>query len=437
MNNVKNATASNPTMMPPQGIRVRSKWMQRILTFLMVMGPGIIVMVADNDAGAVSTYVQAGADYGLHLMWLLLILLPVTYFIQEMVVRLGIATGQGHAAMIYKRFGKWWGAFSLFDLLLVNFLTLVTEFAALYMGLQGLGFNPNYAVPLAAVALIILVVTGSYLRWERAVVTLCILDLAWIILAKMISPDWGMVARHTLVPSMPPGPVTTDMVFLIIAIVGTTIAPWQLFFQQSCIADKRLRFSDLKHARIDTFMGASFTIIIAGCMMLVGDYSTQMGIKFEDPAQMAVALAPFMGDFFKNAILLLMCNAAVLGATTISLSSAWAYGEVKGWSHSLQKSFREAPGFYCVYVIGVLLAAAIVLIPNAPLQTIIISVQVLAGLILPSAIIFLQLLLNDREILGDYVNKPWNNWINWIVICILFALSLTLAVQVILPGVFN
>lgn len=437
MNIVKNAAASNPTTMQSQGIRVRSKWMQRILTFLMVMGPGIIVMVADNDAGAVSTYVQAGADYGLHLMWLLIILLPVTYFIQEMVVRLGIATGQGHAAMIYKRFGKWWGAFSLFDLLLVNFLTLVTEFAALYLGLQGLGFNPNYAVPLAAVALIILVVTGSYLRWERATVVLCILDLAWILLAKMISPDWGMVATHALVPSLPPGPITTDMVFLIIAIVGTTIAPWQLFFQQSCIADKRLRFADLKPARIDTFLGATCTIVIAGCMMVAGDYSTQMGIQFEDPAQMAVALAPVAGDFFKNAILLLMCNAAVLGATTISLSSAWAYGEVKGWSHSLQKSVLEAPGFYAVYAISVLLAAAIVLIPNAPLQTIIVSVQVLAGLMLPSAIVFLQLLLNDREILGDYVNKPWNNWVNWSVIFILFALSFTLAVQVILPGAFN
>jgi Mn2+/Fe2+ NRAMP family transporter len=173
-------------------------------------------------------------------------------------------------------------------------------------------------------------------------------------------------------------------------------------------------------------------------MMLVGDYSTRMGIEFENPAQMAVALAPFIGDIGKNAILLLMCNAAVLGATAISLSSAWAYGEVQGWSHSLQKSFREAPGFYSVYAISVLLAAAVVLIPNAPLQLIIVSVQVLAGLILPSAIIFLQLLLNDKEILGEkYVNKPWNNWINWTVIAILFALSLTLAVQVILPGVLD
>ncbi|MBU2699367.1 NRAMP (natural resistance-associated macrophage protein)-like metal ion transporter [Sporomusaceae bacterium BoRhaA] len=426
---------NNQTAVSSKAIQVNGKWKQRILTFLFVMGPGIIVMVADNDAGAVSTYVQAGADYGLHLMWLLLLLLPITYFIQEMVVRLGIATGQGHAAMIYKRFGKWWGAFSLFDLLLVNFLTLVTEFAAIYLGLKGLGLEPLYAVPATAIAIIVLVITGSYLRWERTTVILCFLDLTWLLLAKMVSPDWSLVVRHTVVPSFPPGPLTPDLIFLIIAIVGTTIAPWQLFFQQSCIADKRLRFSDLKNARIDTIVGATCTIAIAACMMLVGNFATQNGVHFEDPAQMAIALTPMMGAFFQNAILLLMINAAVLGATTISLSSAWAYGEVKGWSHSLQKSFREAPGFYMVYASCVLAAAGIVLIPNAPLQTIIVSVQVLAGLMLPSAIVFLQLLLNDKELLGErFVNKPWNNWINWIVIIILFILSLTLAVQVILPN---
>jgi Mn2+/Fe2+ NRAMP family transporter len=428
----------NNNAVPAKAFMVKGKWMQRLMTFLMVMGPGVIVMIADNDAGAVSTYIQAGADYGLHLMWLLVLLLPITYFIQEMVVRLGIATGQGHAAMIYKRFGKWWGAFSLFDLIVVNFLTLVTEFAAISLGLQGMGLNPLYAVPAAAIALIILVLTGSYLRWERMVMTLCFLDLAWLVLVNLISPDWGMAIHNTVVPSLPPGPITFDLIFLIIAIVGTTIAPWQLFFQQSCIADKRLRFSDLKHARIDTFLGATCTISIAACMMLVGNFASQNGIDFEDPAQMAVALAPVMGEFFKNAVLLLMVNAAILGATTISLSSAWAYGEVKGWSHSLQKPFREAPGFYLVYIVCVLAAAGVVLIPNAPLQTIIVSVQVLAGLMLPSAIVFLQLLLNDRELLGDgFVNKPWNNWINWIVIIILFALSLTLAVQVLLPDLFK
>lgn len=267
---------------------------------------------------------------------------------------------------------------------------------------------------------------------------LCFLDLSWVILAKLASPDWALVVHYTFVPTLPPGPVTSDMIFLIIAIVGTTIAPWQLFFQQSCIADKRLRFADLKSARIDTFIGATCTISIAAFMMIVGDYSSSLNIDFQDPAQMAVALAPFAGEFFKNAILILMINAAVLGATTISLSSAWAYGEVRGWSHSLQKSVKEAPGFYAVYVVGTLAAAAIVLIPKAPLQLIIVSVQVLAGLMLPSAIVFLQLLLNDRELLGDeYVNTPWNNVINWTVILVLFILSLTLAAQVIVPQLFN
>lgn len=431
-------TSQQAAKTPNKGIAVRNKWVSKLLQFLMVMGPGVIVMIADNDAGAVATYIQAGADYGLHLMWLLVILLPITYFIQEMVVRLGIATGQGHAAMIYKRFGKWWGAFSLADLLLVNFLTLVTEFAAIFLGVQGLGLNPLYAVPLAAIALVGLAVSGGYLRWERTVMILCCLDLSWVALAHLTSPGLRVIAHSTFIPSLPPGPITSDFIFLVIAIVGTTIAPWQLFFQQSCIADKRLRFADLKNARMDTLLGATGTILIAACMMVVGHYSAEQGIPFSDPAQMALALSAITGEFFKNIILLLMINAAVLGATTISLSSAWAYGEVRGWSHSLQRSLKDAPGFYAVYILSVMAAAAIVLIPNAPLQLIIVSVQVLAGLMLPSAIIFLQLLLNDRELLGDeFVNRPWNNAINWTVISILFILSFTLAVQVLAPGIFD
>jgi Mn2+/Fe2+ NRAMP family transporter len=225
--------------------------------------------------------------------------------------------------------------------------------------------------------------------------------------------------------------------FLVIAIVGTTIAPWQLFFQQSCIADKRLRFSDLKWARLDTLLGAIFTIIVAGCMMLAGNAAFASGIKFEDPAQMATALHLVAGSqWIRYAILLLMINAAILGTTAISLSSAWAYGEVKGWPHSLQKPVREAKGFYGTYVVCVAAAAAIVLIPRAPLQLIILGVQVLAGIVLPSAIIFLQLLLNDRELMGDYVNKPWNNWVNWTIIIVLFILSLILAAQVVAPNLF-
>ena len=172
-----------------RGRIVHSKWVHSLLTFLVVFGPGLIVMEADNDAGAVSTYVQAGAQYGTHLLWILLLLLPVTYFIQEMVVRLGIATGKGHATMIYERFGPWWGRFSLIDLQIVNFLTLVTEFAAISLALRKMNIAPEIGIPLAAIALITLVLTGSYRRWERMVIFLCLLDIAWLFIAfKLRAP---------------------------------------------------------------------------------------------------------------------------------------------------------------------------------------------------------------------------------------------------------
>ncbi|MDR5729216.1 MAG: Nramp family divalent metal transporter [Terriglobia bacterium] len=420
------------------GFVVRRRWQRSLLTFLMVFGPGLIVMEADNDAGAVSTYVQAGGQYGLHLLWILLLLLPITYFVQEMVARLGIATGKGHAAMIYDRFGKWWGHFSLADLLIVNFLTLITEFAAISLAMGAMGVPPLISVPLSAVALILLVVTGSYLRWERTVIVLCLLDLAWFALAASAHPHWTAVAHNSFVPNLPPGRVNSDLIFLIIAIVGTTIAPWQLFFQQSCVAEKRLRFADLKWARLDTLIGATFTVMVAAAMMLVGNYGREHGIVFVDPAQMAKAMLPFAGKWVRNGVLLLMVNAAVLGTTAISLASAWAYGEVRGWPHSLHKKLWEAPGFYAVYIGCVAAAAGIVLIPHMPLQLVIVSVQVFAGLILPSAIIFLQLLLNDRALLGErWVNRRWNNWINWSIILVLFALSLLLAAQVMLPKLFS
>jgi len=183
-------------------------------------------------------------------------------------------------------------------------------------------------------------------------------------------------------------------------------------------------------------VGACITITVAACMMLVGNASRVHGFHFTDPAQMAADLGTFAGPFVRNVILLMMINAAVLGTTAISLSSAWAYGEVRGWPHSLQLPFKQARGFYAVYLACVAAAAAIVLIPRAPLQLIILGVQVLAGVILPSAVIFLQLLLNDRELLGEYANKRWNNIVNWSIIILLFVLSLILAAQVVAPNLF-
>jgi len=441
MNTFETQHAPGEAVATPKGIVVRKPWQRSLLTFLLVVGPGLIVMAADNDAGAVSTYTQAGAQYGTHLLWLLILLLPTCYFIQEMVARLGIATGQGHAAMIYQRFGKWWGIFSLVDLLVLNFLTLVTEFAGVSLAAAQMGLSPLLVVPLAAAALMALVTTGSYRRWERMTITLCLLNLAWLVLAFASHPHGGEVLHNLVVPNIPHGGLTSGLVFTVIAIVGTTIAPWQLFFQQSTVADKKLRFADLKFARLDTFLGACLTITVAGCMMLIGDAAYRHHIAFDannfNPARMAGDLGHIFGPWFKTGILLLMVDAAILGATAISLSSAYAYGEVRGWSHGLQKSVKDAPGFYTTYVVCVALAAGLVLIPRAPLQLIIVSVQVLAGVMLPSAIIFLQLLLNDRALLGaEWANKPWNNVVNWTIIIVLFVLSLVLALQVVVPALF-
>jgi Mn2+/Fe2+ NRAMP family transporter len=311
----------------------------------------------------------------------------------------------------------------------------VTEFAAINLACANLGIDPRLGVPIAAALLVVIAVTGSYRRWERITVALCFLDLIWLYLAWRLHPPLAEVG-HGLIPGIPDGGLTGNLIFLVIAIVGTTIAPWQLFFQQSCIADKKLRYADVKWARLDTFLGATITIAVAGCMMIAGNYSRLHGFTFDDPARMANNLLPLTGWFVRNALLLLMINAAVLGATAISLSSAWAYGEVRGWPHSLELPFHRAKGFYGVYAVCVAVAAGIVLIPKAPLQLIILSVQVLAGVMLPSAIIFLQLLLNDKELLGEYANKPWNNLVNWTIIVVLFALSMILAAQVAAPNLF-
>jgi Mn2+/Fe2+ NRAMP family transporter len=320
-------------------------------------------------------------------------------------------------------------------LLLVNFLTLVTEFAAISLASKELGYAPSVAVPMAAVGLIVLVGTGSYRRWERMTLMLCGLNLAWLVLAVAVRPDWGAAAFDSVVPSMPRGGLTNDLVFLVMAVVGTTIAPWQLFFQQSCVADKRLRFADLKAARFDTAIGAVAISIFAGCMMLIGDAMFRGGLHYDDPAQMASALEPLIGRFGRIALLLLMLNAAVLGATAISLSSAWAWGEVMGWKNTLQARLAEAPGFYSAYAVCTAAAAGMTLIPGAPLQEIILWVQVLAGIMLPAAIVFLQLLLNDREMLGArFVNRPWNNAVNWTVVVLLFGLSFVLAARALVPA---
>jgi NRAMP (natural resistance-associated macrophage protein)-like metal ion transporter len=414
----------------------RHSWRARLLTFAAIAGPGIIVMVGDNDAGGVSTYAQAGQNYHTSLLWTLLLLIPVLIVNQEMVVRLGAVTGVGHARLINERFGKFWGWFSVGDLFLLNFLTIVTEFIGISLAASYAGISEYIAVPTAAVALVAIMASGSFQRWERAMFVFIAITLVQFPLLFLSHPQWGTIGHNFVVPGIHGG-TSSAAVLLIIAIVGTTVAPWQLFFQQSNIVDKRITPRFISYERADTVLGAFVVVIGATCVMVVGSYAVE-GSKafgnFTDAAGTAHLLgnhSHLMGALFA----ILLFDASILGAAAVTLSTSYAFGDVFGLRHSLHRGFKEAKPFYLSYTGMVVVAAGIVLIPKAPLGLITTSVQALAGLLLPSAAVFLLLLCNDREVLGPWVNPTWLNAVASVIIGVLLILSGTLMATTLFPHI--
>lgn len=420
-------------------LRARLSWKGWLWRFLAIVGPGVIVLTGDNDVGGFQTYTNTGATYGFGLMWLMLILIPVTYFCQEMVIRLGCATGQGHAAMIFKRFGPFWGWFSLSDLVIVNFATTVTEFIGIAAGLAYFGIPPWASVIISVAFLYAIVSTGAYKRWENVMLFLVVANFILIPLVLVVRPNFQQAVFSYAQFNLPHG-LTANLVFLMMAIVGTTIAPWQIFFQQSAIADKGIRIRDIPLSRVDLIVGnvivqvGAFALIVLGAQLYFFHHSGSL----TDPAQVAGALRGYTHSYAWGALYAIaLINAGVIAAVAITLSSSWAFGEVVNVSASLNRQFRDAPLFYMSYGLCVGLAGVIILIPGAPLQLITISVQVLAGIVLPATIVFLNLLLNDRELLGpNLVNRPWQNTMNWAIIALLFVLSGVLVVQTIAPNLF-
>ncbi|MEV4969552.1 NRAMP family divalent metal transporter [Streptomyces scopuliridis] len=406
-----------------------------MLTLLAIVGPGLIVMIGDNDAGGVSTYAQAGQNYGYSLLWVLLLLIPVLVVNQEMVVRLGAVTGVGHARLIMERFGRFWGWFSAGDLFLLNFLTIVTEFIGVSLAAGYLGLSRYVAVPAAAVILIAVVASGSFRRWERAMFVFMALSLLIVPLTLLSEPRWGQAAHDFVVPSVEGG-VSSNSVLLIIAIVGTTVAPWQLFFQQSNVIDKRITPRFIGYERADTAIGALVVVAGAAALMMVADFAVRgTGAQghFTDAAGIANALDRHdhaLGTMF--AVILL--DASIIGAAAVTLATSYAFGDVFNLRHSLHRGFREAKQFYTSYSLLVLVAAAIVLIPGAPLGLITEAVQALAGLLLPSASVFLLLLCNDSEVLGPWVNPRWLNALATVIIAVLLLLSGTLMATTLFPA---
>jgi NRAMP (natural resistance-associated macrophage protein)-like metal ion transporter len=410
----------------------------QLKTLLAIVGPGLIVMVGDNDAGAFATYGQAGQNYGTRLLWTLLLLVPVLYVNQEMVLRLGAVTGVGHARLILERFGKFWGAFSVIDLFILNALTIITEFIGITLAAGYLGLPKGAAVALAALVIIGAAFTGSFRRFERMAVGLCAGSLLLVPIYFLAHPAASQMAKGFVTPVMPGGSgQLATVMLLVIGIVGTTVAPWQLFFQQSYVIDKRITPRFIKYEKADLWIGIVVVVLGAGAIMgfTAAAFAGYPGAgHFTDAAGLAAGLQAHAGRVAGVLFAVGLLDASIIGAFAVSLSTAYALGDVFGLRHSLHRGVKGAKGFYAIYGGLVLAAAAVVLIPGSPLGLLTEGVQALAGVLLPSAAVYLLLLCNDAEVLGPWVNGPRTNLFTSAVVTVLVALSVILTVSVLDPG---
>jgi len=418
--------------------RPRQNWRQRLTTLLAIIGPGLIVMVGDNDAGAFGTYAQAGQNYGTSLLWTLLLLVPVLFVNQEMVLRLGAVTGVGHARLIFERFGKFWGAFSVIDLFVLNALTIVTEFIGISLGMDYLGVSKFWGVLASAAVIVGSASTGDFRKFERISMVLVAGSLLLVPIFVLIHPPMGQIAHDALIPHMPRDSKLSDVLLLIIAIVGTTVAPWQLFFQQSYVIDKRITPRFLRYGRADLWIGIA-VVIIGAIAMMSFTAATFVGTPefggFSDAAAVATGMEKHFGRLPGILFAIALIDASIIGACAVSLSTAYAIGDVFAVRHSLHRKPGDAKLFYAVYTGLIVVAAALVLTPGTPLGLLTNLVQSLAGVLLPSATVFLLLLCNDQAVLGPWVNSRKLNVFTAAVIAVLVMLSVILTASVLFPSI--
>ena len=413
-------------------------WGAKMKTLVAILGPGLIVMVGDNDAGAFGTYTQAGQNYGTTLLWTLLLLVPVLYVNQEMVVRLGAVTGVGHARLILERFGKFWGAFSVIDLFLLNALTIVTEFIGITLAVGYLGLPKVPSVILAAVLVVAATSTGSFRRFERLCLILVAGSLLLIPIYLLAHPPVTEMAHSFVTPMFPAGAELSTVMLLIIGIVGTTVAPWQLFFQQSYVIDKRITPRFLAYEKADLWIGIVL-VVVGGAAMFGFCAAAFAGTPdeggFVDAGAVATGLEHYVSRTAGVLFAIALLDASIIGAAAVGLSTSYAVSDVLGLKHSLHRKPSEAKGFYAIFAVLMGIAATIVLIPGSPLGLLTVGVQTLAGVLLPSATVFLLLLCNDRDVLGPWVNGRWLNAFTAAVVWILVLLSIILTAAVLFPSI--
>jgi Mn2+/Fe2+ NRAMP family transporter len=410
------------------------RYRSQLLLMLAVIGPGIITANVDNDAGGISTYSVAGAHYGYTLLWMMPLVALALIIVQEMSARLGVMTGKGLADLIRENMGVRLTAGVLSLLVFVNLANTVSEFAGVAASLEIFGVSKFISVPIAAVGVWLLVVRGNYSTIERIFLVASAVYLAYIASGVMAHPDWAEVGHALVTPSIQ---FNAGYVTIFVTIIGTTIAPWMQFYQQSSIVDKGIKVKDYFFERIDVVVGSLFAVVVAAFIMIACAATLyENGITIETAGDAAVALGPLAGKYASILFAVGLLNASLFSAAILPLSTAYTVCEAFGWESGVSHSFKEAPIFFTIYTSLIVLGAAIILLPIKSLVDAMIFSQTLNGLLLPVILIFMLMLINDKRLMGKFTNSRLFNTIAWIAAVILILLALILVLLTIFPGIF-
>jgi NRAMP (natural resistance-associated macrophage protein)-like metal ion transporter len=395
--------------------------------FFILMGPGIITSNVDNDAGGITTYSLAGAQYGLKLIWSLIPIMIALIVIQEMCSRMGVVTGKGLSDLIREKFGAKITFYLVIGVFLTNIGNVLSEFAGVAAGWEIFGVNKFISVPISAFLVWLMVVKGSYKSVEKVFLIACVFYISYIVTGIIVKPNWDVVFEQFLHPQLSLQPSEMTM---LIGIVGTTIAPWMQFYLQASIVEKGIKTEDYKFARFDVVMGAIAVHIVAFFIILVcAETLFKHGVRIETAKDAALSLAPLAGKYCTYLFAFGLINASLFAASILPLSTTYLICEGLGWEAGIDKKFVEAPQFYGFYSLIIFLGAGIILYPKFPLIPIMYFSQVLNGMVLPFVLIFMLLLINDKKLMMNYTNGPIFNVIAWVTSMLMIALTLLLIIR--------
>jgi len=382
---------------------------QRIMFFMAILGPGLITASADNDASGIATYSMAGSVYGYGFLWVLVWVSFGEVVVQEMAARMGVVTGKGLTDLIRERFGVRITFFVMLGLVLANLGTTTAQFAGIAASAEMLGVSRYIVVPVAAAAIWLLVVRGSYRSVEKALLLLCLYAVGYIISAFMVRPPWGEVLRHTLIPEFR---LERHFVLALLATVGTTMTPWGCAYMQASVADKGAKIEEYRYTKIDVIFGALAGNVVSGFVIICTAATLfTHGIRVEPAEQAALALTPFAGEGAKTLFAIGLLGASLLAAMVLPLATTYATCEAFGWERGMNHSIHDAPFFYRLYTVQILLSALIILIPGIPLFPLMWLSQVANAVLLPVVLVLMLLLANDASIMSRWRNSRLTNWL--------------------------